>query len=129
MANGTNRIDATWEAKAAAKRAAEHTKIPSEWRLPHEFLIGHEYANISVMDIPAQCGILTTQDIGITENFSAVSLAQAVKSGAITASAVALAFCKRAAIAQQLTNCLTETFFEDALKRGEFLDEFLAKEK
>ena len=58
-----------------------------------------------------------------------MSLAKAVQSGLITAVDVATAFCKRAAIAQQLTNCLTETFFDDAIERGQFLDRYLAEEK
>lgn len=37
--------------------------------------------------------------------------------------------CQRAAIAQQLTNCLTEIFFDDALKRAEELDAHLASNK
>lgn len=108
--------DAPWKAKAAAKRAAELAKIPTEWRLAPEFLDGHEDSDINVMDVPTKCGILTTAELEITQRFSAVSLAQAVQSGDISSSAVAIAFCKRAAIAQQLTNCLTETFFEDAIK-------------
>ena len=40
---------------------------------------------------------------------------------------MALAFCKRAAIAHQLTNCLTEIFFDDALVRAKFLDEEYAR--
>ena len=37
-----------------------------------------------------------------------------------------LTCCQRAAIAHQLTNCLTEIFFEDALKRASELDAHLA---
>jgi amidase len=37
--------------------------------------------------------------------------------------------CKRAAIAQQLTQCLTETMFDDAIERGEYLDQYLAEHK
>lgn len=128
--NATNGADeAPWKAKAAAKRAAELQKIPREWRLAPDFLGGDESSNINVMDVPAKCGILNTAELGITEGYSAVALAQAVQSGAIKASDVAVAFCKRAAIAQQLTNCLTETFFEDAIKRGQYLDNFLAEHK
>lgn len=42
---------------------------------------------------------------------------------------VTRAFCKRAAIAHQLTNCLTEVFFDDALKRASELDDHLASGK
>lgn len=127
MDNGT--IEAPWKAKAAIKRAAEAAKIPQEWRLAPEYLTGNEKSDISVVDIPAKCGILSPAEVEITERYSAVALGRAVQTGQITASAVALAFCKRAAIAQQLTNCLTETFFEDALKRGRYLDDFLAEHK
>ena len=40
---------------------------------------------------------------------------------------VATAFCKRAAIAQQLTNCLTEIFFDRALASARRLDDYLEK--
>lgn len=101
--------DEPWKAKAANKRAAEFAKIPPEWRLAPEFLKGNEHSDLNVLDVPSKCGLLTASELEITENFTAHSLAKAVQSGSVTASAVALAFCKRAAIAQQVTNCLTET--------------------
>jgi amidase len=36
------------------------------------------------------------------------------------------AFCKRAAVAHQLVNCLTEVFFTTALERAKALDEYMA---
>lgn len=38
-----------------------------------------------------------------------------------------MAFCKRSAIARQLTNYLTEPLFIPATKRAEFLDRYLAE--
>lgn len=38
-----------------------------------------------------------------------------------------MAFCKRAAIAQQVTKCLTEVFFDKALKRARELDDHLLR--
>lgn len=118
---------ADWQKKAAAKREANVKKIPKEWLLPAEFLKGNETSNVSVLDVPAKCGILTPEEVIVTQNFDAVSLAKVVQVGALKAEGVAIAFCKRAAIAQQLTNCLTETFFDDAIKRGKWLDEYMAK--
>ncbi|WPB07930.1 uncharacterized protein RHO25_012594 [Cercospora beticola] len=115
-----------WQSKAAAKRAAELSKIPQEWRLPQEYLTGNETTPISVLDIPSKCGILSPTELEITQ-LTATSLAQKVQSGTLKASTVAQAFCKRAAIAQQLTNCLTETFFSDALTRGAQLDAYLTE--
>lgn len=40
---------------------------------------------------------------------------------------VVTAFCKRAAIAQQCVNCLTEIFFEEALARAKECDDYLEK--
>lgn len=121
--------DSAWKDKAARKRDFEASKIPQEWALAPAFLTGNEHSDLNVMDIPAQCGILSPAELEITERYSAISLAKAVQSGALSAAAVALAFCKRAAIAQQVTNCLTETFFDDAIKRGHYLDGFLAENK
>lgn len=49
-------------------------------------------------------------------------LAKAVREKKWTAETVARAFCKRAAVAQQLLNCLTEMFFDDAIARARELD-------
>ena len=121
--------NAPWRVKVADKRAAEYSKIPREWRLAPELLIGDENSDLNVMDVPAKCGILSPAELDITEKYSAVSLAKAVQSGSIKAVDVATAFCKRAAIAQQLLSCLTETMFDDAIKRGELLDRYLAEHK
>lgn len=118
---------ADWEKKAAAKREANLAKIPKEWLLPSEFVKGDHTSHESVLDVPAKCGILTPEEVVVTQNFDAVSLAKVVQVGSLRAEGIAIAFCKRAAIAQQLTNCLTETFFDDAIKRGKWLDEYLAK--
>ncbi|KAK8050124.1 hypothetical protein PG994_011854 [Apiospora phragmitis] len=114
-----------WQTLATEKQAAQANKIPKGWRLPSEYLAGDETSAHGVMEIPAKCGILNAEELHITQDFNAVTLAIAVQRGTIKAKSVATAFCKRAAIAQQLTNCLTETMFDDAIKRGEFLDEYL----
>ncbi|KAK3726061.1 hypothetical protein LTR37_000209 [Vermiconidia calcicola] len=121
--------DAPWKAKAANKQAAEYAKIPEAWRLSPEFLKGDETSDLGVMDVPAKCGILNSTELDITESYTAVSLATAVQSGKLKAVDVARAFSKRAAIAQQLTSCLTETFFDHAIQRGEYLDLYLAEHK
>ena len=121
--------EAPWKSKASAKFAAVRDKIPKEWRLQSEFLKGDENSDFGVFDVPAKCGILNADELAITENYTAVSLARAVQSGKLKSKDVATAFCKRAAIATQLTNCLTETMFDDALKRGEYLDSYLAEHK
>ncbi|OGM41577.1 acetamidase [Aspergillus bombycis] len=49
-------------------------------------------------------------------------LVEQLRTGRFTAEAVILAYVRRAAIAQQLTNCITEVVFEDALAQARALD-------
>ncbi|KAL1745491.1 amidase signature domain-containing protein [Schizophyllum fasciatum] len=115
-----------WESIAAAKRAARDALIPTEWRLPAD---KPEYTHdpsspsylLDVTGVPARCDILSTDDLAITDA-PANEILKNVHSGAWTARAVTEAFCRRAAVAQQLVNCLTEICFEDALKRADELD-------
>ena len=109
-----------WTSKAAAKRASEFAKIPSAWRLAPEYLTGDETSDASVLDIPTRCGILNDVELTITERYDAITLARLVQSGALRAVDVATAFCKRAAIAQQLTNCLNEGIGDDFKRDGVF---------
>ncbi|KAI9040904.1 amino acid/polyamine transporter [Aspergillus affinis] len=58
----------------------------------------------------------------ITEIDSICSLLERLKTGEFTAEQVVLAYIKRAVIAHQLTNCLTEVVFEEALAQARALD-------
>jgi amidase len=72
--------------------------------------------------------MLTPKEVDITENHDAVDLVKKMAAKELTAVEVSQAFCKRAAIAHQLTNCLTEVFFDKALERARYLDRYLEKE-
>jgi len=85
----------TWEKTAADKKARIAATIPEEWRiktLPTED---------SVMGFPKISGIMTPEEIAITES-SATELVAQMASGQLTSVAVTTAFCKRAALAHQL---------------------------
>ncbi|CAL3966490.1 unnamed protein product [Diplocarpon coronariae] len=110
--------EAPWVAIAARKQSERQSRIPSAWLL--RSLPSPE--TLDVRSIPGTCGILSEQEISITEHHDATSLAEAIQSRVLTAEQVAVAFCKRAAIAQQLCNCLTEIFFDDAIDRARYLD-------
>jgi len=110
--------EAPYKSVARRKQAERQSRIPKQWllsSLPSQ-------TTLDVRSIPRTCGVLTSQEIEITENYDATSLAQAIRSRALTAEVVTVAFCKRAAIAQQVCNCLTEIFFLDAIERAKFLD-------
>ncbi|OJD32556.1 amidase [Diplodia corticola] len=124
-------VDApAWHGLAAKKRASNLAKIPQEWRLPRDLLKNvHDESKTSVLDVPRSCGLLTANELRITETFDATGLSEQLSAGTLKAYDVATAFCKRAAIAHQLTNCLTEIFFDQALERAKELDEYYAREK
>ncbi|EAW09104.1 putative general amidase [Aspergillus clavatus NRRL 1] len=114
-----------WQQKAQAKQAEAADKIPSEWRLSAELL--KTTANDSnILDIPTKSGILSAHELDITGNHDATALLQKLAARELTSVEVTTAFSKRAAIAQQLTSCLTETFFDRALARAKELDDHLA---
>jgi amidase len=91
---------------ATAKQAEAYEKIPEEWRLSADVIQKiSPTSKINVMDIPSSCRILSSTDLKITENYTATALAKEIASGVFTAVQVTKAFCKRAAIAQQLVCC------------------------
>ncbi|BGP15791.1 hypothetical protein JCM10213_005727 [Rhodosporidiobolus nylandii] len=109
-----------WREKAAAKVAARDALVPLEWRLSSEILADTE--RMDVTGIPETCSILTERELEITELDEVEELASRIAHKRYTSLEVATAFCKRASIAQQLTNCLTEVFFDRALQRAAELD-------
>lgn len=118
----------SWEQKAQAKRTQAAAKIPPAWRLPSTFLANiSQVSSQSVLDIPRTCGLLNDRELQITESCDATDLLSKLAARKYSSLEVTTAFAKRAAIAQQLTSCLTETFFEQALARAKQLDEYLEK--
>ena len=110
--------EAPWKAIAQRKRSELQSRIPSAWLLkspPSQDVL-------DVRSIPQTCSILTSHELSLTSSHDATSLAEAIRSRSLTAEEVTIAFCKRAAIAQQVCNCLTEIFFDDAIARAKFLD-------
>ncbi|KAF9554987.1 amidase, partial [Agrocybe pediades] len=102
------------------KKIRQAAAIPKEWILtnlpPRDVL--------SVIDFPEKSGLLSEKEIEITKT-EVGTLLQNLASGAWSAVEVTTAFSKRAIIAHQLVNCLTEIFIERALARAAHLDEHL----
>jgi len=111
----------TWEEKAEQKRISLYNLIPQEWRLS-ESIIKNPPKNLTI--IPSQCGILSKLDLEITEINDIEELAYRIAQGKYSAVQVTEAYCKRAAIAHQLVNCLAEIFFIQALERARYLDSY-----
>ncbi|KAI0401086.1 amidase signature domain-containing protein [Xylaria palmicola] len=126
-----------WQARVAEKRSNCRKSIPEAWILPQSLLdtlpnlseLPSTRTNLISLDIPRRSGILTETELEITESYSVSGLLEALAIGKLTATEVTSAFSKRAAMAQQLTNCLTETLFEEAQQRAKYLDDLRAKGK
>lgn len=87
-----------WKEISRLKQAERLSKIPNKWIIPEEFYKGRT----NVTDIPVECGILTEKEIHITSDYDATALLENLRAGSFSAEEVTVAFCKRAAIAQQL---------------------------
>ncbi|RDW68182.1 hypothetical protein BP6252_09578 [Coleophoma cylindrospora] len=94
-----------------------------------EWLLGNTVSKPAApLKILRLSGILSSEELEWIElNNDATFLVKKLASSAITSSQLVLAFCKRAAIAHQLSNCLTEILFHEALIRAKQLDEQFAK--
>jgi amidase len=105
MAANNEKTD--WAALIAEKRLSNLAKIPEKWHLQQSLLENlNENAQVGVLDIPRKCGILTEEELAITEQYTAVELIDAMTAGRLGSEAVVTAFCKRAAIAHQLVRNL-----------------------
>ncbi|KAL9078652.1 MAG: hypothetical protein Q9157_002416 [Trypethelium eluteriae] len=103
---------------AAEKKLQQTNKIPKDWLISADT----HRSSTNVLDVPVTCGILDNVECEITSDYDATALLEKLKNGIWSAEQVTIAFCKRAAIAQQLTNCLTEIFFDEAIERARQLD-------
>ncbi|CAI7663578.1 unnamed protein product [Penicillium glandicola] len=118
-----------WQDLVAAKRRECEQKIPRDWLLSADQLVlAQENPRLLDIDLPRRCGLLSEVELDLTENYTASQLLIKLASGQVSSMAVTTAFCKRAAIAQQVISCLTETFFPQALERAKYLDEYLQRE-
>jgi amidase len=116
-----------WRAAAASKRASLQSKIPNSHLLPPE--LAAKAANRALLpDDPRvlACGVLNILDIEITNIEDSEILSKCHREGKYSSVQVTEAFTKRASIAQQCCNCLTEVLYDDAMERAKQLDQHLA---
>lgn len=89
-----------WEEIAADKKKRIADSIPQEWR------IKSEPTDVSVMAYPKESGIMSAEELAITES-TAVDLVAQLAARKLTSVAVTTAFLKRAALAHQLVSIST----------------------
>jgi amidase len=113
-----------WNNIVIQKRTTQLNLIPETWRLPAEVLANPPASSIEII---RASGILSTKELAWTETTDICDLVSLIKTRSITSEQLTTAFCKRAAISQQVNKCLTEIFFERALQRARDLDEILRR--
>jgi amidase len=111
----------SWQAVAARKQAQRSAKVPAEWRIPASIRPPADVA--SVQDFPRDSGFFTEDELRIT-GATASEVVFRIARAEWTALQVVTAVCKRAAVAQQLLNCLTEVMFDEAVARAKELDAY-----
>ncbi|KAL4808606.1 amidase signature domain-containing protein [Aspergillus unguis] len=112
----------TWESVAEKKRDALKASIPAEWVIPADILPSED--QLDVTTFPKESGFFTDRELEITST-TAPAILSHLSSGSWTSEEVTKAFCKTAAVAQQLTNCLSEIFFDRAIAQAKELDAYL----
>ncbi|KAL8752657.1 MAG: hypothetical protein Q9199_005597 [Rusavskia elegans] len=113
-----------WQTLAEAKLESINESIPAEWRLP-SLPRNDEQQDVTGRYIQQ---FLSKEEIEITEAV-APTIVEYTSAGHWTAETVTRAFCHRAGLAHQLTNCLHETFFDAAIEDAKSLDAYLAKNR
>ncbi|CAF9903062.1 MAG: Acetamidase [Alectoria fallacina] len=114
----------TWQHLAKAKVDAINGSIPEKWQLSSIPPI-EEQQDVTG---PFIRQFLSAEEVEITET-DAIDIVEKTSVGIWTAEEVTTAFCHRASLAHQLTNCLHETFFDAAIEDAKQLDKYYAQHK
>ncbi|KAL8962306.1 MAG: hypothetical protein Q9193_001273 [Seirophora villosa] len=117
-------LPASWQAAARSKRLDIHSRIPKEWLLS-DFDLEKAKRQRNLTDTFID-SFLDDDEKNIVGQDS-VSLTEKIKYREYSAVAVTQAFCKTAAIAQQINNCLHEIMFDFAMQTATELDQHLAE--
>ncbi|KAK4049087.1 hypothetical protein OIO90_005557 [Microbotryomycetes sp. JL221] len=113
-------MPAPWQDRVAEKRAAQLALIPAHLRLQQPF------NDDDVRDFDFS-PFLSRRQMEITNVESVTVLLDKLAKAEWSAVDVLEAFSRRALVAHQLVNCLTEIFVEEGLERARQLDEHLAR--
>jgi amidase len=92
-------MSSNWEKLAEDKRSRISKSIPSEW------IIKDRQENVSAFEYPKLSGLLSEQELKWT-NSSATDLVAQLAKGQLKSVDLTTAFCKRAALAQQLVRSM-----------------------
>lgn len=116
---------ANWEARIQKARERRENQLPEGYRIPADKLPGDDVKDVS--RFPYESGLMDKDELQITDA-SVGDIMTNITNRRWKAEDVARSFCKRAAHAHQLVNCLTEMMFEQAIDRAKELDEYYQRE-
>ncbi|OAQ71710.1 amidase [Purpureocillium lilacinum] len=119
-------MEVSWQTVAERFQKNRAAAIPPRWVIPPKKLEETQRSTTRPLDLLPR--LLSHHELQIT-SLGAGALAQAIRTGAFSCLQVTEAFCHQAAVAQQLTNCLTEIFFAEAMDRARQLDDLLIANK
>ncbi|KAH6666655.1 amidase signature domain-containing protein [Halenospora varia] len=110
-----------WETVAKAKKASLFNLIPKQWQLNRKEIP----STANLRDVTEYiCRFLHPRELEIT-NSSVGKILENIRTSEWSSLDVTRAFCHRAALAHQLTNCLSEICFVAAEERAKWLDDYL----
>lgn len=113
---------------AKGKQAKRQALIPADWLATDDAIAKAKAAAQGKPNWPLLLpDIVLTEEQRTITRASAAQLLVRIHAGQWSARQVADAFCRRAALAQQCTNCLTEILFDEALERAQQLDDYYAQ--
>ena len=110
---------------AAQARIRRDKQLPDEYRIPTDKLPGLDVKDVS--GFAQESGLMDSVELEITGS-DIPTLLKNIADNQWSALSVTKAFCKRAAYAQQLTNCLSEILFDRGIERAKYLDDYHKRE-
>lgn len=111
----------SWQDRAAAKVAEIASKIPEEWRITEKDR--DKARKERMLTGPFIESFLSPEENAVVL-LNTEALRDRLASQSLKCSQVVQAYCKSAAIAQQINNCMHEIFFDKAIHRANELDQY-----
>ena len=99
-----------WQERVTKKQQECFQKIQPAWRIPSSFWdnfqtpLAENKTDLVQEQAIRKAGILSDRELDITENYTVSKLLSSLAKGDLTSAEVTLAYCKRAAVAQQLVS-------------------------
>ena len=92
MTSNQPQLPPKWQLISWQKKDEQYARIPSEWLIPSEKLPASDVTNY--LDVPRTCGVLTEEDLRLTERYDANGLGEAIRMREVKSVDVVQAFCK-----------------------------------